>query len=91
MDEAHGNGYLEYENGSTFVGTFVKGQPVKGVYYKVNQIQSIMKDKEWTREADRDLQRQYPQRLQSFKREVRSDDIEFSKNNDIMCARFDFG
>mmetsp|Transcript_12247 Transcript_12247/g.15534 ORF Transcript_12247/g.15534 Transcript_12247/m.15534 type:complete len:127 (-) Transcript_12247:145-525(-) len=88
-DQAHGNGYLEYENGCTFVGKFANGQLLNGAYYKVNQIQATMKDKKWTQEINRELQHAYPQKLQIFKREVQPEDIDYENDDSNKRSSID--
>ncbi len=75
IDQAHGDGYLEYENGCTFVGRFANGNLLNGTYYKVNHAVATMKNQKWTETMERELQRAYPQKIQVFKKDVRSDDI----------------
>jgi hypothetical protein len=80
--QAHGNGYLEYENGCTFVGKFAKGLMLTGAYYKVDQLQATFSDMKWTDKIDRDLADEYPSNIQVFKREVRKTDIVYSNSEE---------
>ncbi len=85
--EAHGKGYLEYENGCTFVGQFVQGELVHGSYYKVDQIKATMKDREWTNEVDEKIYHTFPPSVQVFMREVTSEDIVYENSGELRSAR----
>ena len=73
--EPHGKGYLEYNNGCTFVGQFIQGEMIHGAYYKVDQIKATMKDRNWTNEVDQKMFHLFPPNVRAFRREVQSDDI----------------
>ena len=90
-ERAHGVGFLEYENGNTFVGKFDHGNLVEGAYYMVDQIQATMEDGQWNTNIDTELELKYPTIIQKFSRAVRSKDIviteEEEHNKMILCCR----
>ncbi len=90
--EAHGKGYLEYENGGTFVGQFSQGDLMHGSFYMVDQIKGTMENREWTEDINHRMSHLYPQSVQFFMRDVQSKDIVYvnSANDDeqfgLNCA-----